>query len=50
MSIAELGNYAEELVKNLKDAKARRESVKKLALYIKENEGNLEAEEINELA
>ncbi|CAG8697824.1 6249_t:CDS:1, partial [Acaulospora colombiana] len=82
MSIAELGNYAEGLVKNLKDAKARdharnrfqklgfsndqtyslipiqtsgrrvtgRDPVKKLALYIKENEDNLEAEEINELA
>ena len=82
MNIAELGNYAEELVNFLKDAKAHvharnwiqklgfskdqtyalipvqtsgrcilgRDPVKKLALYIKENEDNLETEEINELA
>nr|CAG8610047.1 15866_t:CDS:1 [Entrophospora candida] len=82
MSIAELSNYSEGLVKILKDVKARdharnriqklgfskdqtyalipiqtsgrrvtgRDPVKKLALYIKENEDNLEAKEINELA
>ncbi|CAH1768326.1 6696_t:CDS:2 [Entrophospora sp. SA101] len=82
MSIAKLSHYAEELVKILKDAKARdharnwiqklgfskdqtyalipnqtsgrhvtgRDLVKKLALYIKENETNLEPEQINELA
>ncbi|CAG8458996.1 4836_t:CDS:2 [Cetraspora pellucida] len=57
MSIAELSNYAEELVKHLKDAKAcdhahvtDRDLVKKLALYIKENETNLKPEQISELA
>ncbi|CAG8658806.1 6799_t:CDS:1, partial [Paraglomus occultum] len=78
MSIAELGNYAEKICKDLKDYKARdharnriqklgfskdqtyalipiqtsrrrvigRDPVKKLAQYIKENEDNLEPEEI----
>src|SRR5947208_13644460 len=82
MSIAELGNYSEELIKNLKNAKARdharnriqklgfskdqtyalipiqvsgrrvtgRDPIEKLAQYIKENEANLEPEEINTLA
>src|SRR5439155_6888537 len=82
MSIAELGNYAEKICKELKDYKARnharnriqklgfsrdqtyalipiqisgrrvtgRDPVKKLAQYIKDNENNLEPEEINTLA
>ncbi|CAG8516919.1 1553_t:CDS:2, partial [Acaulospora colombiana] len=55
MSIAELGNYAEELVKNLKDAKARdhsRNRIQKLGFSKDQtyNEDNLEPEEINELA
>ncbi|CAH1769811.1 13922_t:CDS:2, partial [Entrophospora sp. SA101] len=82
MSIAELGNYAEKICKELKDYKARdharnriqklgfskdqtyalipiqasgrritgRDLIEKLAQYIKENEDNLEPEEINTLA
>ncbi|CAG8641238.1 8034_t:CDS:2 [Paraglomus brasilianum] len=82
MSIAELGNYAEKICKEIKDYKARdharnriqklgfskdqtyalipiqasgrrvtgRDPIKKLAQYIKENENNLEPEEINTLA
>jgi len=82
MSIAELGNYAEKICKEIKDYKARnharnriqklgfskdqtyalipiqasgrrvtgRDPIEKLAQYIKENEDNLEPEEINTLA
>ncbi|CAG8667073.1 10168_t:CDS:1, partial [Acaulospora colombiana] len=82
MSVIELSNHTEELIKILRDPKVRenarnrfqklgfskeqkyalipiqtsgrrimgRDPVKKLALYIKENEDNLEPEQINELA
>ncbi|CAG8664478.1 4496_t:CDS:2, partial [Paraglomus brasilianum] len=82
MSIAELGNYAKKICKEIKDYKARdharnriqklgfskdqtytlipiqtsgrrvigRDPIKKLAQYIKDNEDNLEPEDINMLA
>ncbi|CAG8503679.1 3292_t:CDS:2 [Acaulospora colombiana] len=55
MSIAELGfnndqTYALIPIQTSGRRVMGRDPVKKLALYIKENEDNLEVEEINELA